>query len=162
YLSAIGGGPTRSWRVAQGSLPDRIALNPVTGELSGRPTSAESQTFTVEVTSNGLIATKALTMTVSDPNAPLTIVTRVLPPAIGGREYDHQIVIAGGGGAGAMFSATGLPPGLAIDASGLISGIATTPGSSIVSVSADDGASIATREYDLTVDANANVSIVPA
>jgi aminopeptidase N len=46
----VRGGNPLSWEVSEGELPDGLALNDSTGELSGTPTGDERAFFTVEVT----------------------------------------------------------------------------------------------------------------
>lgn len=49
-LEATGGdGGPYTWGIDSGDLPDGLALNPETGEITGTPTAAESYTFTVVV-----------------------------------------------------------------------------------------------------------------
>ena len=48
-LMASGGDPPYTWQVIAGTLPDGLTLNASSGEISGIPTTVESQMFTVEV-----------------------------------------------------------------------------------------------------------------
>ena len=48
-LSASGGNPPYQWKVVSGSLPKGLKLNKTTGEVSGKPKSAGTSDFTVEV-----------------------------------------------------------------------------------------------------------------
>ena len=48
-LIASGGDPPYTWQVITGTLPDGLTLNASSGEISGIPTTVESQMFTVEV-----------------------------------------------------------------------------------------------------------------
>ena len=49
-LTATGGVLPYSWGITVGSLPGGLSLNGTTGEISGTPTTVETQPFTVEVT----------------------------------------------------------------------------------------------------------------
>jgi hypothetical protein len=52
-LAASGGTPTLSWSVVSGALPVGVTLNPITGLLSGTPTTQGTSTFTVRVQDGG-------------------------------------------------------------------------------------------------------------
>lgn len=161
-FAAVGGQATYTWRVSQGSLPQGIGLVGATGELYGRPSRAESQNFTVEVSSGGQVATKAFTLTVSDPAAPLTIVTRAVPPAVVGQEYNFALVSTGGAQSSTVtFSATGLPTGITLSPTGVLMGTAVEARSSTISVSATDGGETTARDLVLDVRPNANLLINP-
>ncbi len=49
-LTATGGKPPYAWSVPSNNLPDGIKLDPATGKLSGRPTTAMNVTITLQVT----------------------------------------------------------------------------------------------------------------
>ncbi|MDR2474504.1 MAG: putative Ig domain-containing protein, partial [Bacteroidales bacterium] len=66
-LEATGAGATPiTWSITDGSLPAGLTLNAVTGEISGRATTAETAIFTVEA-SNGVLpdATRQLSITIA-------------------------------------------------------------------------------------------------
>ena len=71
-----------------------ILESPPGRSSAGRPR-VETQQFTVEVTSAGATATAQLSLTVSDPDEPLTIVTRSVPDAVVGQDYDVAVVVTG-------------------------------------------------------------------
>ena len=48
-LEATGGTTPYTWSIPEGSLPDGLDLNPVTGELSGTPTKVTTVNFTIAV-----------------------------------------------------------------------------------------------------------------
>lgn len=48
-IQATGGKPPYNWSVSTGSLPSGLSLNSSTGEITGSPSSAGAQTFTVRV-----------------------------------------------------------------------------------------------------------------
>ncbi len=162
-LVASGGASSNyTWDIAQGSLPAGIGLVPATGELFGRPTLAECQNFTARVMSGGETATRALTLCVSEPQAPLTLVSRAVPPAVVGQEYAFQLIATGGGmNPSYAWSATGLPDGLAMDPSGKISGSPAEAGSPAFTATVMAGANTASREFTLEVRDNANLLIIP-
>jgi alpha-tubulin suppressor-like RCC1 family protein len=69
YLDA--GGDASHWRISAGSLPSGLALDPVTGKISGTPTQASSSTFTVEVRDPvSRTASRELTLVINDPPPP--------------------------------------------------------------------------------------------
>lgn len=161
-FTAVGGQASYSWRVSQGSLPQGIGLVGATGELYGRPSRAESQNFTVEVSSGGQVATKSFTLTVSDPAAPLTIVTRAVPPAVVGQEYNFGLVSTGGAQSSTVtFSATALPMGITISPTGTLMGTPVEARTSTVTVTATDGSETTSRDLVLDVRPNANLLINP-
>ena len=65
-LAAAGGVGTFTYAVSNGTLPAGISLDPVTGQLSGTPTSVGTFTFTVRVTdSNGVFKEVVVTIAVN-------------------------------------------------------------------------------------------------
>ena len=161
-LSARGGDPAaRIWTLDSGVLPAGIGLGRTSGDFFGRPTAVEVQTFTVRVESGGEAATKTLTLAVSDPAQPLTIVTRDIPPGVVGQSYQFPIITTGGDGAELVWSATGLPPGIELGNRGVLSGTPLELGSSTFSVTVTDGTETAARELTLVVSDSPNLLIVP-
>jgi hypothetical protein len=63
-FAASGGGSSKSWSIASGSLPSGLSLAS-NGVLSGTPQTVGSSTFTVKVTSNGASSQKQFALTVS-------------------------------------------------------------------------------------------------
>lgn len=161
-LSAVGGDGDVTWEVTQGTLPAGIGLVGATGELYGRPNAAEMQQVTVKATSGNQTDEKSYTLVVSDPEEPLTVVSRALPPAVSGQEYNFRLIATGGTpDAELTWSAEGLPTGLGIDAEGLISGSVSEVGTSTLTVMVTDGTEMASRMLTLEVRENANLLIVP-
>ena len=67
-LTAAGGDGNYTWAMFNSTtLPAGLTLNTATGEISGRPTTAVTTSFQVEVTSAGQTATKALSITIGLP-----------------------------------------------------------------------------------------------
>ena len=71
-LAAAGGVPPYSWTIAQGSLPNGLALNATSGVISGTPTAPGTSSFTVQASDS---ETPAATATAS-----LSIVINLPPP----------------------------------------------------------------------------------
>jgi uncharacterized repeat protein (TIGR01451 family) len=162
-LAAVGGEGPYQWQVVAGMLPSGIGIVPASGELFGRASAPEMQTFTVRVTSGNETDEETFTIVASDPDEPLTIVTRAIPPAVAGQEYGFRMVSTGAA-AGAMLTwrADGLPGGLAIDQDGLLAGAVAEALTATITVTVTDGVETATRELTLEVRDNVNLLIVPA
>ncbi len=123
-LQATDGDGTYTWSITGGALPAGLALTPATGLISGTPNAAGTSNFTVQVTSAGLTATAALTITVQPA---LSITTTTLPNGVEGAAYAAGLTVSGGDGTNAFSVSTGaLPPGLSLDSgTGVISGSPT-------------------------------------
>lgn len=162
-LTAIGGDPNdRDWTVVQGDLPDGLGLLRRTGEIFGRPTMVETQTFTVQVASGNETATKELTLSVTDPTEPLTIVTNQLAVGRVGQEYAFPIIVTGGALTSSVsWAATGLPDGFVLTEQGVLGGTPTAASTSTVTITASSGGETASRDLILEVVDNPNLLIVP-
>ncbi len=65
-LNVNGGTPAYTWSVVSNSLPAGLSLNSTTGVIAGLPTTAQTATFSVNVTDqNGLVATKSFSLTIN-------------------------------------------------------------------------------------------------
>lgn len=58
-----------TWSITVGILPDGLSLNANTGQVTGTPTTAETQAFTVEATNGAGSDTQDLEITIVDPAA---------------------------------------------------------------------------------------------
>ena len=161
-LQAVGAGPDPRWTIVNGVLPAGMGLVATTGELFGRPINAETQTFTVQIESDGNVDSQTLTLVVSDPQEPLTLVNRQVPTAVVGQEYSFQLLAAGGAGGPLTWSASGLPDGLRITPNGVISGTPTSEGIFTVTARVTDGTVSAERSFELEVIPNRRLLIVPS
>ena len=78
-------------------MPDGLALNGVTGEISGTPTVDATFNFTVEVTDSSALpqtATQALALYVAPET--LVITTASLPNGVQGTAYSQTVAATGG------------------------------------------------------------------
>ncbi len=151
-LAASGGIPPYSWFAAS-SLPPGLALSS-SGAVTGIPTSAGIFSFTAQVVDSGQSsASQTFSITVAQPVLSITN-SSPLPAALAGQSY-AQTMVASGGTPPYQWSASSLPPGLAIDpASGIISGTPTSAGAFNFTVQVADAAQgSATRTFALTINA---------
>ncbi|MDE3043041.1 MAG: autotransporter outer membrane beta-barrel domain-containing protein, partial [Nitrospirota bacterium] len=162
-LSASGGtGPgTYRWSIVGNLLP-APGLQPLSssGVMSGTPTTPGPLAGTYRVQdSNGVAATKSLTLTV---NSALTIdtddITLPLPAGIVGQPYSAALSASGGTGPGTYrwslsAGSAALPNGLTLNPDGTMTGTPTTAGTSTPTVSAADAAST-TVEKRLSITIN--------
>ncbi len=161
-LVAVGGARERRWTVASGRLPTGLRIVASSGQVFGRPQNVETQAVTIQVESGGETATANLTFRVVSPDAPLTVVSRSLPPAIVGQEYAEPLIGVGGTMSSTYtWSATGLPDGLTLSDRGLVMGTPSTAGTATIAVTLSDGTDTAMRGVQLTVRDNANLLIAP-
>jgi putative Ig domain-containing protein len=95
-LKSTGGRPAVTWSLLQGALPTGLALNPATGEISGKPAVAGAYPLKVQVTDTlGLTATVDVPLTIA---AKLAVVKKPLPAAKVGKLYKATLKATGGVG----------------------------------------------------------------
>ena len=105
-------------------LPAGISIDS-SGVISGTLGYSTAGTYHVVVTvtdPNGLFAEAPFTWTVTDVNAPPVITTPGPQVNVEGQTVSVQIAASDADSQTLTYSATGLPPGLAIDSAGLITG----------------------------------------
>ncbi len=153
YVAAAGGELPYSWAVTSGSLPDGVAINGATGEISGVPTVAGTYDFNVEVTDNaGATDEVGFAITV---HPPLSVSTTSLSQGTEGTSYAETV--EGNGGttpyAWDVFSGE-LPADLELGSgSGDISGTPTAAGLHPFVVEVTDAAG-ATASMTLSININ--------
>ena len=132
--------PTATLTFSATGLPPGLSIDPVTGDMSGTPTTGGTYPVTVKATDNaGSSGTTRFTWTVSSS---VTVTGPGTQTHVSGNAVTPLTLGASDSSTGATltWSATGLPTGLAINtATGTISGVPTTGGSYSVSVVATDG-----------------------
>jgi prepilin-type N-terminal cleavage/methylation domain-containing protein len=108
-LARTGGtGPTYTWAVTGGALPDGLNLNASTGVISGTPTLVKAYNFTVTVTDSvGAMASKAFSLTIGTPPT----ITTLNPTSLGQGATGQNVIVTGTNfqvGVVATFSGTGI------------------------------------------------------
>jgi putative Ig domain-containing protein len=145
------------WALVAGRIPPGmdapISQGQTAGEVSGRPTTEGTYTFTVQVTdSAGATDVETFTITVTGPR-PVSITNpSALPPATRGQAYQVNLA-ADGGLPGYAWAVTGgtLPPGLRLSANA-IAGTPTATGTFGFTVTATDSrGATGSRAFTLTV-----------
>jgi large repetitive protein len=158
-LVATGGATPYSWSVTSGSLPAGLSLAASTGAITGTPTTAGSNTFTVQVQdANSVMMTKSLSIVIS---AQLSISTTTLPGVYVGSAYSQTLAATGGATSYSWSITSGsLPANLSLNAStGAITGTPSTAGTSTFTVQVKDGNSVtATASLSIVVYAQPSVS----
>jgi hypothetical protein len=132
-LAATGGLTPYTWNLASGQLPPSIALSIPTGTLSGTPTSAGTNTMSVQVSdAGGHTATAVLAITISactSCSTPTAITTN-LPNATAGVAYSTTLAATGGTPPYTWSLASGaLPSGISLASSGTVFGTPASGGS---------------------------------
>jgi len=152
-IPATGGTPPYIWKVAAGTLPSGIVLDPNTGALTGTPTVAGTMSVTVQMTdSKSQTIQKALTITVTGP--PLDIATSSIANATRGTSFSQQLNATGGKPAYSWaLTAGALPGGLTLASStGIISGTPSAVGTFNFTVTATDAEThTVSRAFTITV-----------
>ena len=138
-VSGIGGTAPYAYTVSSGTLPDGLTLNPITGQITGTPTTLGTSNFMITATDSfGCAGTVSYSITINCPV--ITVLPATLPNGTVGSLYD-QTVSGSGGTAPYTFAVTSgsLPTGLTLDANtGQITGTPTIEGSFNFDITATD------------------------
>jgi len=152
-VTATGGSGGYSFTAA--GLPAGLSLS-TSGVLTGTPTSAGGNLFTVQVTvtdTSSNTATDSYQLTIY---AMLQVVGPAsLPAGTVSLSYPATLVTATGGSGGYSFTATGLPAGLSLSVSGVLTGMPATNSGSPFTVQVtvtDSNSNTANKSYQLVVN----------
>lgn len=165
-LTAAGGTPPyASWAVSSSTLPPGLTLDPLTGLLSGFPTSTGGYSFAITVTDAASLVSTPQPFTVTI-NKQGTITTTSLAPGVVTVPYSAGLILSGGTPPSTWSITSGsLPAGLSLFATtGVISGIpkTATVNPINVTVQATDAAGvIATQQLSIGVN-QASLLVAPA
>ena len=154
-LEPTGGQRPDAWLVVSGSLPPGLNLFPLSGIISGRPTTVGTSSFRTTV-GDVQLQTDSQDFTLKTLAAPPpTITTASLPGGTAGTTYTQTLSASGGITPYNWSVAAGtLPPGLTLSGSGAITGTPTTAGPFDFTVKVTDAASLsASKPLRITVTA---------
>ena len=138
-LTASGGVLPLTWSV--NALPRGMALDPLTGILSGAPNNPSANPYTFTVTDSSTppqTATKDLLLTVKP--VPVVITTTSLPAGVFNAAYSTTLSATGGTLPYTWSTTAVLPPGLVFSSAGVLSGTPTAYGTTSVTITVTDGA----------------------
>src|SRR3989442_14396232 len=103
----------RTWAISSGAPPSGLRLDPSTGQLVGRASSAGTFDFTVTITDASLVKfERSVTLVVVRP---LELITTTLPHANSRSPYRVQLRARGGTPPYKWRGEGNLPPGLSLD-----------------------------------------------
>lgn len=149
-----GGLAPYAFSVTVGDLPDGLTIDPVSGVVSGVPTSEGDVVATIHVAdANGFSADRVFTFVIASNLGDAELPADV-PDGVVDEAYSQSLEPTNGGGPYTYEHIAGtLPPGLSLNpTSGLLSGTPTTPGEYDFTVRVTDGDGlINTASYRLLV-----------
>ncbi len=153
-----------SWTLASGTIPPGLALNDVTGVVSGKPTTNGTYAFVLRATDSSMQATAPqVSVTVQDGITP-GIVVRSTTPRVG-KAYLANLTADGATGATTWSLASGsLPNGVTLDPqNGNLAGVPAANGTWTPTLRATDATGAnATLPTTITVGLGPSVNAVPA
>ena len=169
YTTGIGfsgGRPPYTWSVKSGKLPPGLALDKISGMITGTPTRRGKFALTIRLTDSTKprheVATTSIIITISK-KPPLTVSKPALPLATQGISYLATLDATGGTAPYFWAISSGsLPSGLELDSAGDISGTPTGKGNRTFTVAVTDSATrpvTAKRRITLAIQPGAPLSI---
>ncbi len=160
-LTASGGTTPYTWALTSGALPNGLALNSSTGQISGTPTAtANASALTFRVTDSSSPAqTASVSLTLTIASASLSITTAALPSGQVGTAYSTTLAASGGIPPYTWTLTSGtLPSGLTLNsATGQLSG---TPTAAAIGISLTFEATDSSSPAE-TSTANLTLTIAP-
>ncbi|PRY27908.1 putative Ig domain-containing protein [Pseudosporangium ferrugineum] len=154
-LAASGGAPPYAWTAA--NLPAGLTINPTTGRVSGILTQGTRYITTITVTdSMGIKQTVSVVISVANRTGSDLRITAPNPASPNQTTALGATVSLTATGLGAnkpsyQWTATGLPPGVALAPDGVFSGKPTAKGVHRVTLTLTSDQSVATMMFDWTV-----------
>ena len=140
------------------NLPAGLAIDSLTGIISGTPTAGGSRNVTI--TASNAFGSDSQTLAVTINSIP-TITSVLSASSYSGSAFTYQIT-ATATPAATSYGATGLPDGLTIDtATGIISGTPTAVGTSAVEISATNANGTGTASLSILVFDQAAQNAIP-
>ena len=152
-LAVTGGTPPYLWSISANSLPGGLALDPNSGEISGRPTRSGKTAFTARVTDSAS-PPQSVSADFYIRVVVVEIATKSLPAGTVGMSYSFLLSVAGGRSPYTWSLLSGqLPNGLVLDsATGNISGTPEAEGSFAFTIQVSDvGASTASAQLSIDI-----------
>lgn len=157
-LTVTGGKSPYAWTKTAGTLPAGLVLS-TAGVISGTPTAAGSNSFTVQVKdANNSISSISLYLNI---NLPLIISTTVLHDSFAGIDFRHALSATNGLPPYAWsISGGSMPVGLSLDAlTGIIGGTPTTSGTSDFTVQVKDSVNtVSSKTFSINITGFGSVS----
>jgi hypothetical protein len=160
--AANGGLPPYTWKLAGGTLPPGLTVDPATGALSGSPTAAGTFEYTLGVTdTGGRTASVALSVTVVEA---LNVVTTQVPNGKVLRPYRTTLRATGGAAPVRWRRTQGqIPPGLRLNVrTGVLSGKPRKAGAFRFTVTASDTLGQKSSSEDLMIRVTQSLKVVTA
>lgn len=155
-IAASGGAEPYNYAVYSGALPPGLALDPVTGAISGTPALAGTFDFTIKATDCSLCpGRRNYSITIDCPTITVSPANPNLPAGLVGTPYNGAFTASSGLAPYAFSKGAGaLPDGLTLDpVSGVLSGTPTASGTFSFAVRATDSAGCAgSTNYVLTIN----------
>jgi len=157
-ITASGGTAPYAYTLSSGALPPGLSLNPVTGAITGTPTTFGTFNFTITATdANGCPGSRAYTMLVAAPLCPaISLLPVTLPTGPIGSPYSQAVTASGGQAPYSYVVSSGaLPSGLTLGLnSGIVAGTPTTAGIFSFTITATDAnACPGSRAYVIAIAA---------